>query len=231
MKENIGTIPILALLIVLSLVLSGFPTVFADENPSFSIIREREVPEDFQLSVSTASVADRRFFDQAVAQNDGVAAVCSRFNESIQDAFSRVYIDIYDQSGSFWKEISFSTQFDVTIALENDSLQVYFYDYVIMISLVTEKLTCYEIEPNWVRESGLYGDLHQSQFSCGEWKYRCQKSIMGYTELVRFNDKCEQVLVSYSGMEEPILKTVFCVISLCLPILIAYRLRKKKYRE
>ena len=220
MKKKLS---IFLLPLILSFFLIFFPPVaYADAILSVPILGEREIPEDFLLSVSTVATG-HRFFDQAVAQDNGTVAICSRFTESKQDAFSRVYVDVYAPDGSFWKEISFTTQFGVTTALKDDFLNLFFYDYVVLIDLRTEEVTCYDIEPNSFQESS----LRQRQFRSGEWEYRCKKSIWGYKELIRSNGKCEQVIVSYPGMETTIAKTYFSAISVCLPTLLLILFLKK----
>lgn len=207
---------------------------FAEDNISLPIIREREFPKGFSLSIH-ATPTDHMFFEQAVAQDDGTFAICARFTDTAHESFSQVYIDVFEPSGTFWKEIRFSTQFEVTIALQDNALNLLFYDYMITLDLVTDEAKCFEIAPNSLRESGLYGFLHQDQFTCGQWEYRCKKSVWGYSELVRNNGEHDQTLVSYPGMEAAIVKAVLSVSLLFLPILILvaviYRCKKNKQRS
>lgn len=208
------------------------PLAVAKESVSLPIIGEQELPEDFSFSIN-ATPTDHTFFEQAVAQDDGTFAICVRFTDTALEAFSQVYVDVFEPSGAFWKEICFSTQFEVTIDLKDSSLNLLFYDYMITFDLITEEAKCFEIAPNSLRESGLYSSLHQDQFTCGEWEYRCKKSIWGYSELVRSNGEYEQTLVSYLGMESSVIDTVLSVMFSYLPILIliiaVYRHRKNKH--
>ena len=191
------------------------PLTFAKESFLIPIIRERALPEDFSFSIHPTPT-EHTFFEQAVAQDDGTFAICARFTNTASEAFSRVYVDVFESNGAFWKELSFSTQFEVTIELKGRTLILYFYDYIITVDLITEDVKCFEIAPNALRESGLYSSLHQDQFTSGEWEYRCKKSIWGYSELVRRNGEQEQILVSYSGIESFVIQNIISVVIVCI---------------
>jgi hypothetical protein len=119
---------------------------------------------------------------------------------------------VFQEDGSFWKEISFTTPFEVTIELRNNSLNLIFYDYVVTFDTITETTRCFGIAPNALRESGTYSLLHLERFACGAWEYQCKKSIWGYTELVRQSGEYKQTLISYPGMESYVVKLMGKVI-------------------
>lgn len=220
--------PLLAfvwLIIVLCL-----PVSFATEGDLLPIRDERKIPDDFDVAVSYTPT-DHRFFEQAVAQPDGVFAICSRFTEESRDVFSRVYVDVYRSNGTFWKEVSFSTQFEVTIELMDNSLFFHFYDYVVVFDLATEHLACFEIEPNFLRNSGRYNELRRNRFTYGEWEYSCQKSVWGYTKLTRANGIQTQVLVSLRGIESTIVRSLVSLAVIGASILVVYTIIGEKRKR
>lgn len=192
---------ILTLFFVGILIASLSTPVWGMGNYQIKELGEVELPEDFNFSIGMCST-EHLFYKQATANDQGCFAVCMPHldqNNLSEDTFKKQYIDLYHADGSFWKEISFYTQFDYSIELTTDFLNIYFYSYVVKYDLVDDIVACYAIPDGAVMECGLAATLRQDQFAKGKWTYQCQKTALDYTKLVRSDGKREETLINMPG--------------------------------
>lgn len=191
----------LMLLFASVLILSLPISAFGMGDYQIEELGEVEIPTDFSFSVGTCS-HEHLFYTQAAANEKGYFAVCMPHldqNNLSENTFQKQYIDLYHPDGSFWKEISFSTQFDYTIELTEDFVNIYFYSYVVKCGLFDDAITCYAIADGAAMESGLTTLLRQEQFAQGKWTYQCQKTALDYTRLVRSDGKTEEIPINMPG--------------------------------
>lgn len=189
------------LLFVGVLILSLSRSVFGMGEYQIKELGEVEIPSDFNFSVGSCSI-EHLFYTQATANENGYFAVCMPHLDQrnlSEDTFKKQYIDIYYPDGSFWKEISFSTQFDYTIELTADFINIYFYSYYVQCGLFDDVISCYAIADGAAMESGLREFLRQEQFTQGKWTYRCQKTALDYTRLVRSDGITEEIIINMPG--------------------------------
>ena len=180
---------------VLTLIACVITAVAAEPTREKAFLGEQSLPSDFSFSVQS-QCSTHPYFHHAVAQNDGKIAVFSHHIDpgwGKTETFTRQYVDIYHTNGTLAKEFSFCTQHVYVPALENDTLYLYFYSYVVTIDTETEELHCYDMDDAYRHEP------QQKTFRSGSWEYQCKKSRNGYKTLTRTNGTTEQVIVDMSG--------------------------------
>lgn len=213
------------------LILSLSISVFGMGDYQIKELGEFEIPTDFNFSVGTCSI-EHLFYTQAVANENGYFAVCMPHldqNNLSEDTFKKQYIDLYHPDGSFWKEISFSTQFDYTIELTEDFINIYFYSYVVKCGLFDDVVTCYAIADGASTESGLTTLFRQEQFTQGKWTYQCKKTALDYTRLVRSDGKAEEILINMPGQGAKFyIPITIGVLAAGISLVLLYVIRKRK---
>lgn len=183
------------MLTVLTLIACIMTVDAADSPREKDFLGEQALPSDFSFSVQD-HCSTHPYFHHALAQNDGKIAVFSHHIDpgwGENETFTRQYVDIYHTNGTPAKEYSFCTQHTYLPVLENDTLYLYFYSYVVVIDLKTDLVHCYDIADAYRYES------QQKAFRTGIWEYQCKKSFGKYTTLTRTDGTTEQVIVDMSG--------------------------------
>lgn len=178
--------------------LVAVPCMAADYDFSYSYEIEKE-----SIGFSDANACSGHvYFDQfSVNQNQWVA-VCYRFSETDDKtggSFSRVYIDIYDAEGDFFKEISFDTSQEIAIELTENAVLVFFHTHVMAYTWEDNGICGYQMADYDSLRGGIFSDLRKAERTVGEWTYRAKKALHGYTKLVRQSGSTEQVLVELPG--------------------------------
>ena len=192
---------IMQTILVLMFCLLCLINVSALEFGNITVIDEIDIPEDFEFSVS--KVCSRfDYFMQAAAREDGCFAIYARHVDMDQHNgtdFEKVYIDLYDANGKFVEELSFTTPFDLAVELTEETVNIYFYKFVIVYNLETQELRNYSIPDGSAINNGLYERLREDEFISGEWLYSCKKTHGNFTELTRSNGNQYQILLQTSG--------------------------------
>ena len=206
--------------------------VFGTEYHESTELSTIALPEDFNFSVENACSTEHFYFVQAAANKDGCFAVATPHldqKDLSENTFKRQYIDLYHEDGSFWKELSFCTQFDYRIELTEKTINIYFSSYVVKYDLLNDNITCYAIDDIAAEENGSIKFLRQDEFTLDEWEYRCEKASFGFTKLIRSNGNSEEVLVNLSGQGTHFHFTVFCgVAAVGISLLMICFIRKRK---
>ncbi len=175
--------------------------VFALDVSDVNVTNEIDLPED--LCFSESDVASRYdYFNQVTAREDGCFAVYARqvdMDNPNNNDFEKVFIDLYDSDGNFIKELSFSTPASLVIELTQETLNIYFYQSVLVYNLDTKDLKYYSASEKAVDDSGVFDRLRVNEFECGKWKYSCKKTNGDYTELVRNSGDEAQILLITTG--------------------------------
>ena len=204
-------------LIIIFLVLSILKLeVFAQGNATLPPNGEYDIVEDLQI-LEKETCSTHNFFYQVAAQEDGCFAVLSRQANNTNlsgGTMSVAYIDLFDSTGVFQKELVFSTPLDFVIEYESDTLNLYFYDHYISYNIPTGSATRYTSSDNLLSEKK--ASLTYTRFTSGLWQYRCTRSFHGFTKLTRTNSVEEQVLLDLPGSGINIWNTVFLAIGLAI---------------
>lgn len=202
----------LVLAILLAVVLSQSVQASSDNT---SIVRdvimeeETDIPQDLAFSVGNTCLG-HAYFKQAVANEDGMCAVFSLHVNPEDPAdvnFKKAYIDIYDVDGSFLQELSFITPHTFSMELTDETVNLFFYDSVLIYTLQTQALHRYKITP--LSDADSEKLLPAKEFTCGDWTYRCTKGWNGYVQLTRTSNLETQILVDMPGMKRLLWESVF----------------------
>ncbi len=192
--------------------------VFALDIGGVTVTKEIDLPED--LSFSESDVVSRYdYFDQVTAREDGSFAVYARqvdMDNPNNNDFEKVFIDLYDSDGDFVKELSFSTPASLAIELAEETLNIYFYQSLLVYNLDTKELKNYSVSKEAVDDSGVFDRLRVNEFKCGKWKYSCKKTNGYYTELVRNSGDEEQILLTTTGTDFSLWKSILAGIGIAL---------------
>ena len=190
---------ILLLMLVCSLI-PGLHALAANED-QIPIIGEFFVPDDYHIKIQGNCSGHGYFYDVAMRQ-DGWFAVVYRTSTQKEDNegyLSRVFIDIFDETGDFQKEISVKTDEDVVVRLTDESLELFFYDHLLCVDLQSEEISGSRIRAGYADSSGLREAFNRKEFVVDGWEYRCVRTFTGYTSLVRTKGDTTEVLLSLSG--------------------------------
>lgn len=225
-------------LILVILFLSIFPNtyVFASEDVASAVFADYSIPEDFDFTVQD-TCSEHDFFFHVSVRDDGWFAVFYRTavqTVTENEMLSRVYIDIFNADGEFLQEISFESSDDITLELTADSLDMYFYDYMLSYSLSTREVQGFRIPDNYAVESGLSSEFQRKTFEVDGWKYECGRTLIGYTTIKRTKGNTEELLLSLSGnvpgTDLPFVKFIFLATlggALIIPCLSWKRIQRK----
>lgn len=229
-KLSVGTICILCITHLLC-----FPcSVLATGDSAEAIEHAAVIPEDFMFSVSN-SCSQHDYFDQVSADEDGTFAVLSRYTnikEKPDLVFRLCYVDVYSPSGEFMLELSFFTEQDLAVELNDSLVNLYFYDRTISYDIATKALSGRFIEPGASIEDGTFSRLRKTSFSVGQWEYRCKKGFHGYTQLSRTDGITSEVLISSPGSGFTLWNTLLPAVILGAGLLVMNRflIKAKKTR-
>ena len=188
------------LLVLLLFSTVGRLVVLADNSISFT--KEMQLPQNINITAKT-TCSGHQFFTQASACEDGsylITTLQIDENPASKETFERVFIDIYDSTGEFIEELSFTTTFDFVVEMTATTVNIIFYDYVVVYNYTTKEFSCFEIA-DAINTNQVFHRLRKERFVSGEWEYCCTKSpFMGYKTLTRNNGKSEQVLIDFPGL-------------------------------
>ena len=174
---------------------------YALESGVIAVLDELDLPKDLDFSVND-TCSGHLYYVQASAREDGSFAICTHYyenNNPTDDTFYRQYIDIYNADGTFWGELSFRLSTGYSMELTDETINLYMLSSVLVYDFETGDVRHYSIPYSSLYDSGLYNELREKEFVCGDWKYYCVKSWGNYTKLVRDNDMEEQVLIDMKG--------------------------------
>lgn len=183
------------------LILSTIINVNANYAEEVAFIEQIAIPDDMNFTVSE-NCTNHLYFMQATANESGNFAVYSRATDSSKTAkndFKRVFIDIYNVDGTFFQELSFTTPLDLAIEFTGQTLNIYFYSWVLVYDINIQNLVCYSIEDGVAVNNGKFTVLRQKNFESGEWQYTCVKGLNGYIRLERSNKYQNHILVEMTG--------------------------------
>ena len=191
---------IMALIIFLIMFQCSIGASATNENMASSL-EVSELPRELNLTVSD-SCSGHVFFIQAAANEAGYFAIMSLHqnpNELSDADFKKVYIDIYKPDGTFLRELSFTTTQAVTLALEENAVELYFYRSVLTCDLTTQELHYFAVPEDIVIDGGIPRPSISRKFTAGEWKYTCKQGYLGYVQLFRTNGIQKQLLIEMPG--------------------------------
>ena len=204
--------------------------VLADND--ISLTKEIQLPENLNVTTK-ATCSGHQFFMQASACENGSYLITTLLIDdkkpSSTEMFEKAFIDIYDSTGEFVEELSFTTTFDFAVEMTATTVNIFFYDCVVVYNYTTKECSCFEITD----ATNTIHKLRKEKFVSGEWEYCCTKSpFMGYKTLTRNNGKIEQVLIDFPGLIGVANQTYiggiigFAVFATCLTLVV-----RKKRRE
>ena len=185
------------LLLVILLFFQCSILAFALDNKSVPTLEAIELPPDLNFTVSH-SCSGHAFFMQATANESGYFAIFTLHvnPDDLSDVdFKKVYIDIYQPDGTFLQELSFTTPLALTLALEENHVNIVFDNTVLVYDFVTQELSHFAIPTDATGNNGTPAQSGSKNFSVGEWDYSCKKGFLGYVKLLRTNGDQEQVLI------------------------------------
>ena len=187
---------------VVILCFESYIFVFASETETIQRLSEIDLPEDLNFTVNE-TCSEHTYFLQATANEGGCFAIYSLHvnpNDARDFDFDKVYIDIYNSDGTFSKELSFFTSQGLTVEVDENTINIYFYTSMLVYDLTTQELSHYDIPDGAAENSGKYKRLRSKEFSVGKWTYSCEKGASdGYTKLIRSNGEQTQLLVEMPG--------------------------------
>ena len=189
------------LLLVILLFFQCSILAFALDNKSVPTLEAIELPPDLNFTVSH-SCSGHAFFMQATANESGYFAIFTLHvnPDDLSDVdFKKVYIDIYQPDGTFLQELSFTTPLALTVALEENHVNIVFDNTVLVYDFVTQELSHIAIPTEATGNNGTPAQWVSKNFSVGDWDYTCKKGFLGYVKLSRTNGEQEQVLVEMPG--------------------------------
>lgn len=224
----------LIVLLLVGLMVISFAglTVFASGTGPNEGFKEIDLPQGLNFTVND-TCTEHGYFMQAAANEQGAFAVLSLHvnPDDIQDFdFGKAYIDLYNSEGTFYRELSLETPSAFAIELENDQLNMYFEDCLMVYDLETHKLTNYAIPPEAPEHGGM-AELRAESITAGEWEYTCRKGVRGYVELVRTDGSQVQVLVQARGSLEMIVYVVLPLSVILLAVIVVFFYLKGKNRR
>lgn len=232
-KLNIkkGYKTIVFLFFVLSMLLGCLINVSALEFGGISVLKKIDVPENLNFAVRD-TCAKYDHFMQVTAREDGCFAVYARQVDTgdryIVD-FEKVYIDIYNEDGYFCQELYFTTPHDLAVELTQTTVNIYFYNSVLVYDLETQELHNYAIPDGSAVNGDLYKNLRKKEFVSGDWKYSCKKTFGEYTKLVRSNENDIQIPVQLDGTDHNFWSAIIPGIGIAsVGVLFREWLRKRK---
>lgn len=222
---------ILLLILALSFIFFSCPHAFAIEVAPITRLEKIDLPIDFNFSVSD-KCSSHSYFMQAAADDTGCFAVYSRHvnpNDRSDIDLKKVYIDIYRPDGSFLQELSFTTSLDLAFELEESTINIYFYNFVVIYNRATQELSCYSIPDGAAINNGLYEQLRSKNFTAGNYVYSCRRGLDGYTTLIRTDGDQSKVLLEMVGTMDSIWTVALpgCASGMII-VLVAVWIRKKK---
>jgi len=193
----------LLLFVVIFLLISmNYVSAFAFNVDDIQRLSEIDLPEDLNFTVNE-TCSEHAYFLQATANEGGCFAIYSLHvnpNDARDFDFDKVYIDIYNSDGTFSKELSFFTSQGLTVEVDENTINIYFYTSMLVYDLTTQELSHYDIPDGAAENSGKYKRLRSKEFTVGKWTYSCEKGASdGYTKLIRSNGEQTQLLVEMPG--------------------------------
>ena len=204
-------------------------SVLASVDDTILFSKEIKLPDDMNFTTKD-TCSGHAYFMQATANEKGEFAVYSLHieqNNINNTDFSKVYIDLYDSDGNFYRELSFNTSQDKAIELTSEAVYVYFFDFVLVYEISSQELHCYATPAGEAANNGLYTRLRRKNFSCGEWEYSCKKGIGGYTKLIRRDGNNTQILVDMPGTMSYLWYSVPAIIIAVAWCLFAYKQKNR----
>lgn len=129
-------------------------------------------------------------------------------------------IDIYDEKGNFYKELTFATSQAILTEIAEEGVNIYFYDHVITYDIESEMFICNNFPAGYLYECEWADNLTKRKFTVGEWNYSLSPIVPwgNTTTLIRNNGQERQVLVSFNSpfqdvfmIAAPILAVILCI--------------------
>lgn len=225
--------------VVFLLICLLFPsTIYSSGIDPIPTMEELTLPQDLGFTENNQCTG-HAFFMQAAANDQGEFIVYSRHvnAEDYTDVdYSKVYIDIYNSDGSFFRELSFMTPYDIVVELQTDQVRIYFWDAVLIYEIQTHQLAYYSLPSNYGWDSGLFSKLRSKTFTAGNWKYSCRKGIGSgtyYRMLSRSNDEDTQELIMMPGAMNQVTHVLLPggILGLIIFSIAVIRFSKKRRRE
>ena len=203
-RQKTFTILIITMVLIGAFFSINVSAIKIDAINSVEILREEELPENFNFIVSD-KCTHHNFFEQATAREDGSFATCTNgvVVDGVRSDTNKEFIDIYDADGKFIEELRFETSSAVAIELTQTTLNIFLYSEVICYDLRSKDVKYY-ITPEYEAYTSDYvQNLRKDKFTVGEWTYKYKGTIFGHTRLIRSNGTQKQILVEMEGTDNP----------------------------
>lgn len=226
---------ILLFILVIVLLSMNCLMAFASSVDAIPILEEIDLPQELNFSVSN-TCSGHAYFMQAAANENGGFAVYSRHvdpSDFSQVDFKKVYIDIYHSDGTLLQELSFTTALAFAFAYEENAVNIYFHDSVLIFDLIAQELRHYAIPEGAAVNGGMYKQLRSKEFSAGNWIYSYKKGFNGYVKLLRSDGKQMQLLVEMPGSGELLRKVILPggIAGIIWMMIAVWQLKKKRCKK
>ena len=195
------TIRILVIIVVILITLFHGMNVSAETASSFAVITEYDVAEKYNISIHDACAGHTSFTYVTFNEEGWFAIFCSASEKESAgtDPAASLYIDIYNEEGVFQKEISFEYRSGFACELTGQVLQMYFYNDMICCDLQTGAIQGYHISENYAEQKGSVFEIRKITFEMDGWQYKCGRSLLGYTSIIRTKGNQTETLLKLSG--------------------------------
>ena len=226
-----AAVKIFAVLCSLCLMAAVIPFFPSAKESSIKIAYTYDVSrEDMNFSVSD-SCSEHLCFEQFAVSEKGYIAVYYALTvteEAPYGTYSRVSIDILDNSGKLIKEISFDTKVHLAVTFYDDLLVICFDTHAFTYDWNTDTLAGYRFEN---ADKDLLNRLSKSEIRSGDWVYKTKKTTHGYTELTRENGTEKETLLSLPGTGFSVWKTVVTALSVAVSSVVILVVLKKHNKK
>ena len=182
--------------------------VSVSKNIGVEILEETYLPHELNFKIQSECTG-HSFFNQATVQEDGAFAVHTFgvVDDKSWTNFEYNFIDIYDSSGNFLKEMTFESKENVAIELVDSTLNIYFYSSVVCYDLKTEDLHYYIVSDGAALDNGVIERLRAEKFKVGKWTYYYKECFEGYTKLLRTDGEIVETILERPGRDKTNLYT------------------------
>lgn len=224
-------------LIVLPIILCYlvYPIMAKTPQTTHKLGEEIPVPESIDFEAHDRCWEHDCFLNFHV-RDDGwfiITSIRANQNGAKDQGFDRIYIDIYSENGTWQRELSMAYSDDNTVArLTSDAVEIYCTNYYLSYNLTTQEVTCHYTPENYVKSSGLYKELTQSNQQVREWTYKSKGLPSMYTSLEREKDGNKEKILQYKGTSVHFPNIVpYVLSSIVMVIAIGFIIKKRRTKK